>query len=255
MVQVDPIKAFNDNYIWAIYNEAQQNVWVVDPGQAEPVLEYLKQKNATLKGILVTHHHWDHTNGIETLLKHAPSIAVYGPTNSPFKGITHPLQEGDQVDVLGMQLNVIETPGHTLDHICYFNEALCFTGDTIFSGGCGRLMEGDAEQMWRSLSKFKHLHDSTLMYCTHEYTLTNLAFANAVEPNNVDIQNYQEWATTKVSSNKPTLPSTFAKERAINPFLRSSITSITANIPQHLCKDLSAPWKVFAALRAWKDTF
>ncbi|NOU50680.1 hydroxyacylglutathione hydrolase [Pseudoalteromonas sp. JBTF-M23] len=255
MVQVEPIKAFTDNYIWAIRDTENNHVWVVDPGQADPVNTYLAQKQATLKGVLVTHHHWDHTNGIQELLKSSPSIAVYGPTNSPFNGITHPLKEGDELDVLSIKLRVIETPGHTLDHICYLSNTLCFTGDTIFSAGCGRLMEGSSEQMWLTLCKFNDVPDDALMYCTHEYTLANLAFASAVEPNNSDIQNYKKWAEQQVSKCTPTLPSTFAKERAVNPFLRATLTQAKANIPHHLSDDLSEPWKVFAALRAWKDSF
>ncbi|MBD1584316.1 hydroxyacylglutathione hydrolase [Pseudoalteromonas sp. S16_S37] len=255
MVQVEPIKAFTDNYIWAMRDTENNHVWVVDPGQADPVIAYLNQKQAILKGILVTHHHWDHTSGIATLLKSAPTIAVYGPSNSPFVGITHPLIEGDQINVLDVQLRVIETPGHTLDHICYLSDTFCFTGDTIFSAGCGRLMEGSAEQMWHSLCKFNEVHDDTLMYCTHEYTLANLAFASAAEPDNSDIQDYKKWAEQQVSKCTPTLPSTFAKERAVNPFLRATLEQAKANIPHQLSDDLSEPWKVFRALRAWKNNF
>ncbi|CAH9063932.1 Hydroxyacylglutathione hydrolase GloB [Pseudoalteromonas holothuriae] len=255
MVQVKPIKAFDDNYIWAIHDTTQKQVWVVDPGQAEPVVKFLNDNQASLQGILVTHHHWDHTTGIASLKEITPQLRVFGPANSPYNGITDPLYEGDTITVFNIELAVIETPGHTLDHICYLNHKLCFTGDTLFSAGCGRLMEGNAEQMWQSLKKFTPLKDETLMYCTHEYTMANLAFASAVEPDNQDISEYKQWAASRRSNNLPTLPSTFGKERAVNPFLRANLSHISEYIPKHIKSNLSEPWQVFAALRVWKDKF
>lgn len=253
MVQVEPIKAFSDNYIWAIHHG--QQTWVVDPGDAEPVLRYLSQHNKQLAGILVTHHHWDHTNGIEQLTKTFEHIPVFGPKNSPCELITQPLSEGDTVQVGDIQFAIIETPGHTLDHICYTHEALCFTGDTLFSAGCGRLFEGDAQMMWQSLEKFKRFNDDTLIYCTHEYTLANLAFARAVEPTNAALIKYSEKAEQLRAANAPTLPSNFATERAINPFLRSQIANITSQLPEHVEALGHEPWQNFAAIRAWKDEF
>ena len=174
MVQVKAIKAFSDNYIWCISNEAEQTAWVVDPGQAEPVLNYLYEQNLTLCGILITHHHYDHTDGVAALVKAFRDIPVYGPRHSPFKGITHGVSEADKVTVYDYTFTVLATPGHTLDHVCYINDELSFTGDTLFSAGCGRLFEGSAEQMWHSLCKLRALPDECKIYCTHEYTQANL---------------------------------------------------------------------------------
>jgi len=255
MAQVHPINAFNDNYIWAICEPHSQGTWVVDPGQSAPVMQFLREKNRQLKGILVTHHHWDHTDGIAELRESFPDIPVYGPKDSPYLGITHPLVKGDSITIAGAQYNIIETPGHTLDHICYVNEARAFTGDTLFSGGCGRLFEGSAEQMWQSLSKLSELPDTCEVYCTHEYTLANLAFANAVEPDNTALKTYTVWATQQRAQNRPTLPSTIGKELAVNPFLRANSNAILRHLPESLATPTETTSQVFAKLRLWKDQF
>jgi hydroxyacylglutathione hydrolase len=253
MVQVDPIKAFSDNYIWALKKE--DKVWVVDPGQAEPVFDYLEQTATILAGILITHHHWDHTNGVEALLQTFKNIPVYGPENSPFEGISHKLNDSDEITVADTKFKIISTPGHTLDHICYMNDAFCFTGDTLFSAGCGRLFEGDPEMMWHSLEKFSSYSDETKIYCTHEYTLANLNFAKAVEPGNKILKKHLEEVKTLVAQNTPSLPTNFALERAINPFLRASLPDTLKHLPKHLIQEQSNNWQKFAALRAWKDEF
>jgi hydroxyacylglutathione hydrolase len=253
MVQVDPIKAFSDNYIWALKKE--NKVWVVDPGQAEPVFDYLKQTDTTLAGILITHHHWDHTNGVEALLNAFKNIPVYGPAHSPFEGISHKLNDSDEIIVADTKFKIISTPGHTLDHICYINDAFCFTGDTLFSAGCGRLFEGDAEMMWHSLAKFDEYSDDTLIYCTHEYTQANLRFALAVEPNNANLLAYTEKVQKLRDNNQPSLPTHFGLERAVNPFLRASEENSLVHVPKHLIQDTNENWQKFAALRAWKDEF
>ncbi|OUS68679.1 hydroxyacylglutathione hydrolase [Pseudoalteromonas sp. A601] len=261
MVQVKAIKAFSDNYIWCITDSQSQLAWVVDPGQAEPVLAHLKDAGLTLAGILITHHHYDHTDGVADLCKAFPGIMVYGPSNSPFTGITNTLSEGDKVTVFDTEFVITHTPGHTLDHICYLNPALAFTGDTLFSGGCGRLFEGSAEQMQHSFDKLKQLPDACKIYCTHEYTQANLAFALAVEPNNADLIEYVHWVDTKRSNDEITLPSTIAVEQKINPFMRSDISGISQNIPteyQNKSKNIlqnNEPWQNFAGLRTWKDHF
>lgn len=255
MVQVEPINAFDDNYIWAIRDTTENQVWVVDPGQAEPVLSYLKQHDATLAGILITHHHWDHTNGVAELVNVFSGITVYGPTQSKFSGITHPLDAGDTIHIMTLSLTIIRTPGHTLDHICYTNNTLCFTGDTLFSAGCGRLFEGSAEQMWHSFQQFSQFSDSTLIYCTHEYTSANLAFAAAVEPNNDDIKAHIAWVTTQRAKGLPSLPTNFGLERQINPFLRANLAHMCHQLPPHLACETQRPWDNFSAIRAWKDEF
>lgn len=261
MVQVKAIKAFSDNYIWCITHSEEHLAWVVDPGQAEPVLTHLSQHGLTLAGILITHHHYDHTDGVAALCEAFKGINVYGPSNSPFKGITNTLNEGDTVSVFDTEFAIIHTPGHTLDHICYLNPALAFTGDTLFSGGCGRLFEGSAEQMQHSFDKLRQLPEVCKIYCTHEYTQANLAFALAVEPTNADLIEYAQWVDAKRSNDEITLPSTIALERKINPFMRSDISGISQNIPieyQHKSKNMlqnNEPWQNFAGLRTWKDHF
>ncbi|CAM3941135.1 MULTISPECIES: hydroxyacylglutathione hydrolase [Pseudoalteromonas] len=261
MVQVKAIKAFSDNYIWCISKPDSSAAWVVDPGQAEPVLKYLAQAGLTLEGILITHHHYDHTDGVNSLREEFADIEVYGPVNSPFKGITKTLTEGDVITVLDTEFTVITTPGHTLDHICYINPALAFTGDTLFSGGCGRLFEGTAEQMQCSFDKLKRLPLACEIYCTHEYTQANLAFALAVEPNNRDLIAYAQWVDEQRKNNKITLPSTLALELKINPFMRSDIAGIVQHLPDQynsFTKNTlqnNEPWQNFAGLRAWKDHF
>ncbi|GKW51670.1 hydroxyacylglutathione hydrolase [Pseudoalteromonas sp. NCCP-2140] len=257
MVQVKAIKAFSDNYIWCISNEAEQTAWVVDPGQAEPVLNYLSEHNLTLRGILITHHHYDHTDGVAALVKAFRDIPVYGPRHSPFKGITHGVSEADKVTVYDYTFTVLATPGHTLDHICYINDELSFTGDTLFSAGCGRLFEGSAEQMWHSLCKLRALPDECKIYCTHEYTQANLAFAKAVEPNNEYLLNYSDEVDALRAKGEISLPTQLGVEKQINPFLRSNIATITDELPDELKinLDLNEPWQRFAGLRAWKDNF
>ncbi|MBE0368897.1 MULTISPECIES: hydroxyacylglutathione hydrolase [Pseudoalteromonas] len=255
MAQVEPINAFDDNYIWAIRDTDKKQVWVVDPGDAEPVLSYLAQHDATLCGILITHHHWDHTNGVAELTHVFPNTNVYGPQNSKFKGITHALRNGDSLTVFEHTFSVLTTPGHTLDHICYCNDVLCFTGDTLFSAGCGRLFEGSAEQMWHSFKLFSQFNDNTLIYCTHEYSAANLAFAIAVEPDNNDIKAHIEWVTTQRKNNLPSLPTRFGIERKINPFLRSDLPHMLHHLPHDVTVNNLTPWHNFAALRLWKDQF
>ncbi|KZN50828.1 hypothetical protein N474_24305 [Pseudoalteromonas luteoviolacea CPMOR-2] len=255
MAQVHPINAFNDNYIWAICEPQNHATWVVDPGQSQPVLQFLTEQKRQLTGILVTHHHWDHTDGIAELLLNFPDIPVYGPKDSPFKGITHTLSQGDSVTIAGEQYTIIQTPGHTLDHICYVNDIRAFTGDTLFSGGCGRLFEGTAEQMWSSLSALSELPDACEVYCTHEYTLANLEFAHAVEPDNSELRTYTTWAKQRREQELPTLPSTIGNERAINPFLRTNSRNILRRLPDSLIAPTETQWQVFAKLRLWKDKF
>ncbi len=258
MFQVTPIPAFNDNYIWMLSHEnAPKQVVVVDPGDAQAVIDVLKNQELTLEAILITHHHQDHTGGVAALANQY-SIPIYGPANSPFTGITHPLEDGDTIQVLNTALSIKAVPGHTLDHIAYFSEQdtpqlLC--GDTLFLAGCGRLFEGTAQQMLSAMNYFKSLPDSTQVYCTHEYSLANLAFANAVEPNNEAIQSCIESCEALRAENKPTLPSSIAQEKSINPFMRTHLSSVQTSINQHTAQSFSSEEAIFAALREWKNHF
>lgn len=254
-LRVFPIPAFTDNYIWCIENG--QDCWVVDPGESEPVLSFCSVNNLALKGILVTHHHWDHTNGIETLLHKYPDIPVLGPAYGNIKHLTEKLKEGDRAYLreFDLSLEVIEVPGHTLDHIAYFGDNLLFCGDTLFSAGCGRLFEGSPEQMHHSLNKLMQLPGETVVYCTHEYTLANVQFALQVEPHNTALTDYANWAREKRSQGLPTLPSNIEQQKAINPFLRAQQDEIKHNAEGYLGKTLSDEVQVFAAIRQWKDNF
>ncbi len=260
---IEAIPAFNDNYIWMISDSTTKAAYAVDPGDATPVLSRLKERNLMLAGILITHHHFDHVGGIDALLAALDyDIPIYGPNNPNIKQITHPLHEGEQISLEPLQLTftVFEVPGHTLDHIAYYTDALqgvLFCGDTLFSAGCGRLFEGTPQQMLESLNKFKQLPGHTNVYCTHEYTLANLAFAAAVEPNNQAIAETLSACTQKREANEPTLPSTIEKERAINPFLRTDQPTVRQQAQQQVStlSDQAEEHEVFAAIRTWKDQF
>src|SRR3982751_4994158 len=165
-----PISAFHDNYIWLLYDEITHEAWVVDPGDAKPVIKTLEKYHLYLKGILITHHHHDHTGGVKALIEHAENISIFGSPHSPISFITHPVKEGDEINSSFFKLTVIEIPGHTLDHIAFYNSDLLFCGDTLFSFGCGRIFEGTPAQMYHSLHKLFQLPDNTFLYCGHEYT-------------------------------------------------------------------------------------
>ena len=255
MVQVDAINAFTDNYIWAIKDTDNACCWVVDPGDEQPVLAYLQQQQLSLAGILVTHHHWDHTDGIAALQQAFPELTIYGPSQGKFQGITHGLREGDSITVAGVTLNVVATPGHTLDHICYVNEDIAFTGDTLFNAGCGRLFEGTATQMWHSFTKLLALPEDCVVYCTHEYTLANLEFAQAVEPDNRALQDYQQQAQALRAQQQATVPTTIGMQKAINPFARADRDDILLQVPEQFINQRNSPEARFAALRRWKDNF
>ena len=254
MVQVIPIPAFNDNYIWAITKADTKSIYVVDPGDAEPVLAFCKKHSFTLKGILITHHHWDHTNGVESLTQHFANIPVFGPENSQFKGISHKLTDNQEIVLpeVDKTFNVMHIPGHTLDHIAYFDADLIFCGDTLFNGGCGRLFEGSAEQMSDSLQRIAKLPDATLVYCTHEYTRANLAFAIYIEPDNQTLIEYNQ---SLHGNNEISLPSTIAQQKAINPFLRSHLAQVRASILEKSATNETCKTKVFARLRELKDNY
>lgn len=235
---------------------------MVDPGEAAPVQKELERRSAQLSAILVTHHHPDHTAGIETLLRDN-QVPVYGPAEEsrPIPGLTHPLREGDRVTPEGLDttFEVISVPGHTAGHIAYYGihdgGGALFSGDTLFFAGCGRLFEGDAAQMRSSLAKLRALPDDTRVYCGHEYTEKNLTFAAAVEPDNPDIAEQRAAARRLRAEGRATPPSTIALEKRVNPFLRWDRPSVVAAAQAHAGGELSGPDAVLAALRKWKDAF
>lgn len=254
-MEIIPIKAFKDNYIWCIVDSDTKQCVVVDPGDAKPVFEYLNNHDLILKAILITHHHWDHTNGVAELMSKY-HVAVYGAENSPNELITQRVNDNDEITILNkFKLRVLTIPGHTLDHIAYYGDNKVFSGDTLFGAGCGRIFEGSAEQMYGSLNKLKNLPENTEVYCGHEYTVANLQFAKVVEPNNKDILSRLEISQALVANNDPTLPSTIALEKCTNPFFRSDQHNVIAAVSRHAGQALLNPVDVFRQTRLWKDGF
>jgi hydroxyacylglutathione hydrolase len=254
-VNISPIKAFNDNYIWCLHN--QTHCVVVDPGDAAPVLAYCEKNQLTLSAILITHHHWDHTGGIDALLAVFPDIPVYGPQNKEIKQITVRLSQNDDLELpqLNLKFSILEIPGHTLDHIAYYGDTGLFCGDTLFSAGCGRLFEGTSQQMFTSLAKLTALPADTAVYCAHEYTMANITFAEAVEPSNHALVDYKHWAKQQREKNIPTLPSNIHRELAVNPFLRCHSAELIKNVIQNTNSACVSEQAVFTSLRNWKDNF
>lgn len=258
MAQVFPISAFNDNYIWTIKSDTGPEVAVVDPGDAKPVLQVLTQQKLKLTSILITHHHWDHTGGIDELLKHYPDIDVWGPAHDNIKPLTQKLTEGDEVNLqaLDVNLKVLDIPGHTLGHIAFYNNEMLFCGDTLFSCGCGRVFEGTHRQMYQSLEKLKSLDDQINMYCGHEYTLANLQFALAVEPNKPELLARITEIKKLRDKGLPSLPALMGQEKKTNPFLRCDDISMATNLNNlRGGVDVHDPVSVFTQLRLWKDAF
>ncbi len=255
------VPAFNDNYLWLIHDGV--HAAVVDPGDARPILAALSAHHLTLTAILLTHHHADHIGGVPALLEHA-QVPVFGPRHEAIATVSVPLGEGDRVNVPGLDLSlrVFDVPGHTSGHIAYLREPAppdapwLFCGDTLFAGGCGRLFEGTPAQMAASLDKLAALPDATMVFCAHEYTLANLRFARAADPDNGALLARIDVDTAKRAQGLPTVPSTIGIEKASNPFLRYRDSAIVAQL--HTSGKLPAgatPIEAFAALRAWKNHF
>jgi hydroxyacylglutathione hydrolase len=257
------VPAFNDNYLWLIHDG--EHAVVVDPGDAAPIQQALAAHQLRLTAILLTHHHADHIGGVPALLQ-AWQVPVYGPRNDGIEVLTDPLVAGDRVrlDALGLELEVLEVPGHTLGHIAYVarhaladnGPAWLFCGDTLFGAGCGRLFEGTPGQMAASLATLTALPDETLVYCAHEYTMSNLRFAQAVEPDNAALAARVASDGALRAAGRPTIPSTIGVEKATNPFLRVDQPRIVRSLVEAgRLESGAAPVAAFAALREWKNTF
>ena len=254
-----PLPAFNDNYIWLLRSDDQAAV--VDPGDAAPVLAYLEQENLSLCAVLATHHHGDHVGGIEELLEHY-RVPVFGPAGEPIDTLTQALVDGDHIELpqLGATFEVLAIPGHTRAHIAYYgrngsSRGTLFCGDTLFACGCGRLFEGTPMQMQRSLARLADLPGTTRIYCGHEYTQANCRFALAVEPENAALRNRAAEVAALRSANQPTLPTTVATEKAVNPFLRWAAPAVIEAAQRISGKPLTQPDQVFATIREWKNRF
>jgi hydroxyacylglutathione hydrolase len=251
-----PLPAFADNYLWMLHDG--RNALVVDPGDAQPVLEALQREGLQLQTILVTHHHADHTGGVDAL-RQATGAEVYGPARENIPAPFRKIQGGDTVQSLGLSFSVMDVPGHTAGHIAFYcadmdAAPLLFCGDTLFSGGCGRLFEGTPAQMLASLDSLAALPDNTRVCCTHEYTLSNLKFALEVDPSNAALVQYNALCLALRAEGLPTLPSNIALERAINPFLRSRNAAVIASANRHDAT-MTQHSGAFATLRQWKNVY
>ena len=254
MLSVEPIKAYSDNYIWLI--STNEGSIVVDPGESSEILNLIDSNKINLKGVLITHHHYDHTNGLVDLTNKI-DLAVFGPKNN-INGINNIVSESDKFSLIGIDFEVIEIPGHTLDHLAFysFNDGnpILFCGDTLFAGGCGRVFEGTFKQMFESLKKISKYPKETKVFCGHEYTLSNLKFALEVDKDNELLKNEFIDVENLVSSGKPSLPTNLDKEFKINPFLRCNDANIKNKIIQKF-DIMDDELEIFTALRKWKDNF
>lgn len=253
-VEVIPVRAFSDNYVWTL-RDATHAV-VVDPGDAKPPLEYLEREGLTLAAILNTHHHADHVGGNAELLARW-TVPVYGPHDPRIAEVTDRVGDGDRVRLphFGIELEVLEIPGHTRSHIAFVGGGMMFCGDTLFAAGCGRLFEGTPQQMHESLRRLAQAPDDTRVYCGHEYTQSNVRFARAVEPRNQALATLEGQVAAQRAQDLPTLPSTIAQEKATNPFLRVDEAEVIASASRYSGKALSDPVSVLAAIREWKNNF
>ncbi len=251
-MNLNSIPAFQDNYIWVLSND-EGRCLIVDPGDAAPVLKAIAENQWQPEAILLTHHHHDHVGGVKELVQNFPALVVYGPAETQDKGVTHVVEDGDSALILGHEFSVFATPGHTLGHICYFSHPYLFCGDTLFSGGCGRLFEGTANQMYQSLKRISALPDDTLICCAHEYTLANMKFALSILPQDSFINDYYRKVNELRVKKQKTLPVILKNERQNNIFLRTKDIDLINEINKETI--LQHPEERFAWLRSKKDSF
>jgi len=255
MIEITPISAFTDNYIWLLRRPDAAYAVVVDPGDAAPVIRRLRQDGLSLEAILITHKHGDHVGGVSELKRTWPEALVYGPAGEPIPAIERALSEGDQVELagIGAEFLVLDVPGHTEGHIAYLGEGSLFCGDTLFAAGCGRVFSGTHEQLHHSLQRIAALPPDTQIYCAHEYTLDNLGFAAWVEPKNQALAQRRRDAEALRVNERPTVPSRLDLELLTNPFLRSSEPVVIDAAERYTGNRLQSPEAVFTAIRTWKD--
>ena len=254
MMAIHAVPAFSDNYLWVI--EGDGKAAVVDPGDAAPIEAFLAARRLTLACILATHHHGDHVGGLAAL-KSRWECPAYGPAREGIAGLDRRLAGGDRITVpgLGLEFSVMDVPGHTAGHIAFAGNGVVFCGDTLFACGCGRLFEGTPRQMAGSLAALARLPAETKVYCAHEYTLSNIRFAQAVEPGNARLAARREREQARRDRGEATVPSTLAEELATNPFLRCDVPEVVASASARAGRALHDPVEVFATLREWKNQF
>ena len=254
-IYVLPLPALTDNYIWVLFNHS--HCVAIDPGDAQVVLDFIQKFELTLSTVLITHHHFDHTDGLPELIAHNPDVCIFGPNSQKIPLVNQVVDATSCVFIneLGAQFQVMESPGHTLDHIMYLGNGVLFSGDTLFSIGCGRLFEGTFEHMYHSLYQITRLPPNTQIYCAHEYTLANIEFALTIEPNNPDLKNYKTWASRQQSIGIPTIPTTLVQQMTMNPFLRLKFPPVMQFAQERAGKKGINNVEVFKQLRMAKDEF
>lgn len=255
MLDISPIPAFDDNYIWLLRDSGSDQAAVVDPGDEEPVLAELEAQGLELGAVLITHHHYDHIGGVEALRGAFPNVRVLGPEDRRIRTLTDRVREGDTVPIPGLAegFRVMEVPGHTATHIAYLGGGALFCGDTLFAAGCGRVFDGTCEQLAASLERIAALPADTLCYCAHEYTLSNLGFAKRVEPGSRAIAQREQAVRVLRAVKRPSVPSRLSEELATNPFLRTGVSEVGFAAEATSGKSLATSAEVFTALRRWKD--
>lgn len=256
MLSVHRVAAFKDNYIWLIQSAHSRHVMIVDPGDAKPVIEALDNNQLMPAAILITHHHADHTGGVQTLCSHY-DVPVFGPVNEAIPEVTHTVEAGEAQLLVDdfPPITVLETPGHTPGHISYLVQHRLFCGDTLFAGGCGKLLGGTADQLYQSLRQLRTLPDDIEVFCAHEYTEKNLSFAHEVEPANDELTARLQLTHQQRRQGKATVPSQLGVEKQTNPFLRLDEPTVKKAAEAYAGQPLKSELEVFRALRDWKDSF
>ncbi len=251
-----PIPAFADNYFWCL-DDREERVVVVDPGDSGPILRYLGEHQRKPGTILITHEHADHCGGLAELVRYYPDVRVLAQTGTQLAVPYQPVQHGACLNIGGLEIQVIATPGHTRLHLCYYlpEPEILFCGDTLFSAGCGRLFEGSAPDLLLSMQRLRALPETSMVCCAHEYTLTNLAFVRSIWPDNPFLHEFTQIMTKRLHEEQCTLPSTICYEKRINPFLNWDNPDLINRVQTRSGRKISQPEAVLYEIRQWRNTF